>query len=615
MKYETLVKEILANIGTDSNVESLTHCMTRLRFVLKDDSKADVEKIKTIDGVIGCVNAGGQLQIVIGTNVSDVYKEIIKSTSIKDLGIVETSTENNKNIVNRFFDTVAAIFMPIVGALAGAGMVKAILSVLVFFQLIDTTSQTYILLYMISDTVFYYLPFFLAFSAAKRLKCNPFLSLVFAGMLLHPTFLGLKEAGEAVKFLGITVKTATYSSSVMPILLIVAFQSYVERLAEKISPKAIKVFFVPMLVILITAPIGLIVLGPFGNILGGYLSTFFMFLDTKASWVVPTLVGGFAPLLVMTGMHYSLGAAQATQRATVGYATILAPGMMSSNMSQAAATFAVSLRTKNPKLRSLASSCAATAICGVTEPALYGVNMKLKRPLYATMIAGGCAGFYAGITGVRAWSAGTSNIFALPIYIGPDNSFLNICITVAIALTLGFVLSFIMFKEPEEFGGTKDNAPSNSINKKIEIKSPLQGQVIPLGEVNDEAFSSGALGKGIAVIPANGEVLSPVSGKVAMLFETKHAIGLISEEGAEVLIHIGIDTVNLKGQYFTAHVATGDTVTVGQPIITFDLKAIKEKGYDSVTSILISNSNDYMEVVESNETVASKNTTLLTVIR
>lgn len=613
MKYEVLIKEILDNIGGESNIVSVTHCMTRLRFVLKDDKRANVEAVKRINSVVGCINKGGQFQVVIGTHVSDVFEELIKTTNIKFTE--NKGEEEKKSPVNKFFDTIAGIFMPIVGALAGAGMVKAILALLVFFKLIDTTSQTYTILFMISDVVFYFLPVFLAYTSAKKFNCNPFLAVIFAGMLLHPTYIGFKTAGEAVAFLGVPVKLATYSSSVVPIILIVFFQSFVEKLANKISPKAIKVFFVPMLVILVTAPIGLLILGPLGTIFGGYLGQFFTFLDAKASWLVPMLVGGLAPLLVMTGMHYSLGAVQATQRAAMGYATILAPGMMSSNMAQAAATFAVSIKTKNKELKSLASSCAATAICGVTEPALYGVNMKLKRPLYATMIAGACAGLYAGISGVKAWSAGTSNIFALPIYIGPDNSFLNICITVVIALVLGFLITFIIYKDPEDFKDTaakEDNG--KTLNEKIEIKSPLQGAVIPLINVNDDAFATGAMGKGIAIEPENGQVVSPVNGTVSMLFETKHAIGLVSENGCEVLIHVGIDTVKLNGKYFESFVKNGDIVKAGMPLIKFDIDGIKAEGYDVITAVIITNTADYLGVVETTASKAKTGDTILTAV-
>lgn len=616
MNYQELVKNILSNIGGEANIESVTHCMTRLRFILKDESKASIKNVKSIKGVTGCVNKGGQFQIIIGTHVADVYDVLVKSTKIqKSNNKVKTE---KKNPISAIFDTIAGISMPVVGALAGAGMVKAILAVLVFAKIIDNTSQTYTLLYMLSDCVFYFFPFFFAVSASKKFNCNTYLSLVFAGMLLHPTFVGLKSAGEPVSFLGIPVTMATYSSSLIPIILIVWFQSYIEKFAKKVSPNAVKVFLVPLITMLVVFPVGIIVLGPLGAIFGKYLAELFTFLDTKISWVVPTLVGGLAPLLVMTGMHYALGSAQSIQRSTVGYATILAPGMMSSNMAQAAATFAVSIRAKKTDLKTLASSCSLTALCGITEPALYGVNMKLKRPLYATMMGGALGGFYAGITGVKAWSAGTSNIFTLPIYIGEDRSFMNMCIAVAISMISAFVICLIIYKEPAEEDDeevVETTNVSELLNKRIEIKAPLTGSLVELKDVNDEAFSSEAMGKGIAIKPISGEVISPINGKVEVLFETKHAIGLKSEDGTELLIHIGLDTVKLGGKHFVSHIKAGDKVNVGDKLVTFDIDAIKKEGYDVITPVIITNSNDYLDIVECDEKNTTKDTVILTAIK
>ncbi len=440
MKYESLVRAILNEIGGEHNIASVTHCMTRLRFTLKDESKANIENVKNITGVVGCVNKGGQFQIVIGTQVADVYNELIQIAHIQTDG---EEKKEKKNLISALFDTMASIVMPMIGPLAGAGMIKAILSILVQFSLIDNTTQTYQIFYMVADCVFYYMPFFLAFSAGKKFKCNPYLSLIFAAMLVHPTYLGLKTAGDPVTLLGLPVTLATYTSSVVPIILIVYFQSIVEKWVTKWTPKAIKTFFVPMIVILVTVPVGFIVLGPLGAIFGNYLASFFTFLDTQVGWLVPMLVGGLCPLLVMTGMHYALGSAQSIQRATVGYATILAPGMVCSNMAQSAATFGVALKTKDKELKSLASTVGVTALCGITEPTLYGIGMKLKRPLYSAMAAGAIGGLYAGLTGVKQWAYGTSTIFALPVYLGSDNSFLNICIAVAISMVLAFVFNVL----------------------------------------------------------------------------------------------------------------------------------------------------------------------------
>lgn len=620
MKYEKLINQIIDGVGGEDNIQSVTHCMTRLRFVLKDDSKGNTKQVSALPEVVDSVQKGGQFQVIIGTHVSDVYSELIKKYKLDEEQDDEKNSEN-KSFLNNLLDTISGIFIPIVGALAGSGMIKAILAVLVNFDLINTESQTYTILFMISDVVFYFLPILLAITASKKFNTNTFLSVIFAAMLVHPTLIGLKEAGEAVQFLGINMTIPTYSSSVVPILLIVFLQSYVEKFAKKISPKAIQVFFVPLVIILITAPIGLIVLGPIGAIFGEYLAVFFTFLDTKVSWLVPTLVGAFAPLFIMTGMHYSLGAAQSVQRATLGYTTILTPGFISSNTAQAAAVFAIALKTKSTKLKALATSCATTAFCGVTEPALYGVTLKLKTPLYATMIAGGLGGLYGGLTGVRAWSAGTSTVFALPIYLGPDNSFVNAIVVVLISAISGFLISFFTYKDDSE--QLKEENSTNETNQeekqemanKFQVMSPLKGKKISLTEVNDDAFKTGALGKGVAIIPEEGILTSPVKGKVTMLFETKHAIGIVTSDGLEVLMHIGIDTVKLNGNHFESHVKVNDEVTIGQKLITFDTNAIKKEGYDLTTPIIITNSNDYLDVVDTSETTLKREQLLLNIFK
>ena len=324
----------------------------------------------------------------------------------------------------------------------------------------------------------------------------------------------------------------------------------------------------------------------------------------------------------MTGMHYAIGSAQTVQRATMGYATIMAPGMVCSNMAQCAATFGVAVKTKKPEIKSLASTVGVTALCGITEPTLYGIGMKYKRPLYSAMAAGAIGGLYAGIMGVKQWAYGTSTIFALPVYIGEDNSFLHICIAVAISMVLAFVFSFISFKDPKdedtvpEKAAALEDAPAGSaLNKKTEIYSPVNGKIIDLAEVNDDAFRTGALGKGCAVIPENGEFCAPADGKVAAVFETGHAVGMVTDDGVEILIHIGLDTVKLEGKYFTAHVKSGDTVKKGDLLISVDIDAIKAEGYDMTTPVVVTNSKDYLDVVETSETNAQCGDLLLTTIK
>lgn len=452
MKYQETIQGILDHIGGEANIQSVTHCMTRLRFVLKDESKASMDAVKKVKGVVGCVSKAGQFQIIIGPHVAEVYDEFLSVAHIGggvDKPAEKGGPKEKKNIFAVICDTMAGIVMPMIGPLAGAGMIKALLSMSITFGLLSSDSQTYQIFYLVSDGVFYYMPFFLAFSAGKKFNCNPYLSVVFAAMLVHPNYLAFRAAGEAVKLFGILpVTLASYTSSVVPVILIVWFQSFLEKAVTKVTPKPIKAFFVPMVVILITVPVGYVVLGPLGSIIGTYLSKAFVLLDTYLSWLNGMLIGGLCPLLVMTGMHYAVGSAQTVQRATMGYATILAPGMICSNMAQSASTFGVALKTKNKDLKGLATSVGITALCGITEPTLYGVGMKYKRPLYCAMIGGAVGGLYAGLMHTKQWAYGTSTVFALPVWIGEDNSFMNICIAVAIAMIVAFVLSYITFKDP-----------------------------------------------------------------------------------------------------------------------------------------------------------------------
>ena len=351
MKYTAMIKEIIKNVGGVDNIDAVTHCITRLRFTLKDDNKASIDGCKAIDGVVGCVNKNGQFQVVIGTHVQDVYDELVKTYQVSEEG--RTNKASNKdekmNLFGKLCDTMSGCVMPIVGPLAASGMIKALLVILTQFNIITTDTTTYQLLYMVADGVFYYLPVFLAFSSARKFGANPFLALIYGVMLVNPTYISLRSAGEPVTLFGLPVTMASYTSSVIPIILIVYFQSKIENIVKKYIPKAISIFGVPLVVSLITVPVGFVVLGPLGSIIGNYVAAIFTWMEGTVGWIVPVLVGGLCPLLVMTGMHYALGAAQSVQRASLGYATIMAPGMVCSNMAQAASSFGVALKTKDGK--------------------------------------------------------------------------------------------------------------------------------------------------------------------------------------------------------------------------------------------------------------------------
>lgn len=604
MNYRELAKDILKNVGGEGNVTAVTHCATRLRFNLKDDSKANTEVLKNTKGIMGVVSKGGQFQVIIGSDVASVYRPLC------ELGTFETKTGSSeddgekKGAVAKVLDTVAGIFTPIIPAITGAGMLKAVLALLVFFKWIDPTSQAYQILNFMSDAAFYFLPFLLANSAAKKFKCNPYMAMTIAAILLHPTFAAMKSAGEPVHFLGLPITLVSYSSSVIPIILSVWFMSYVEPIADKISPKPVKFFTKPLITMVVTGITALVVIGPIGTICGDGIAAGIKVLDDYASWLVPLIVGIFSPLLVMTGMHYGLIPIGINNIATAQFDTVVGPGMLASNIASGAASLGVSIKTKDSDLKQLASSAGITGVCGITEPAMYGVHLKTKVSLYATMIGGGFGGLYLGIMGVGRYTSGSPGLLALPGYIG-DQGFTNIthaCIGAAIAFVVSFIAALVLYKDKEvETVKAEEKQPVDRTQFQASegdvIGAPMAGTAIALAEVEDPTFAEEILGKGIAINPVSGEVYAPVDGEILTVFDTKHAYGIKGDNGVELLIHIGIDTVKLNGQHFTAMVKDGDRVKKGDLIAKFDLEAIKAAGYSTITPVIVSNTGDYTDVL------------------
>ena len=618
MDYKKTAADILELVGGEKNVASVTNCMTRLRFVLNDAGKADVESLKKVKGVQGVVTKNGQFQVVIGTDVSHVCDEIKK---MGHFGEETQAPKEKKGIVAGFFGGLTAIFQPIIPALAGSGMIKALLALLVFIGWVDSGSQTYQIFNAFGDALFSFMPFMLAFSAAKYFGCNQYVSAALAGVLLHSSFTSLEAPILLFGFVPVT--QVSYGGSVVPILLIVWAQSYIERFANKISPKSVKIFLAPLLTIIVTGCLGITILGPLGNLVGQGLAVGFNWLNDYAGWVIPFLMGTFCPFFVMTGMHYCFAPIQTIQYATLGYGTILGPGMLASNIAQGTASLVVGLKSKNKDLKQLGISAGFTGLMGITEPALYGVTLKYKRPLYAAMIGGGVAGLYAGITGIHTYSSTTAGLLALPVYIGGSGfgNVINAAITIVISMIVTAVATLLLgFEDPveeqaEETPAVEKKEEEQAPSMRIEIASPVKGTEIPLSEVKDEVFSKNIVGKGAAVIPSEGKVYSPVDGTVASVFDTKHAIGLVSEEGVEVLIHVGLDTVELGGQHFTAHVAQDDKVTKGQLLLEFDMDAIKAAGYDTVTPVVISNTDSYLDVLAADAGEINAGDMLITIVK
>lgn len=595
-EYRDLATQIVEEIGGKENISTVYHCQTRLRFTLVDNLKAATDDVKAIDGVTTVIINGGQYQVVIGTHVADVFEEVEKLVEISTEAPV---TEEKKGILNSIIDFVAGTFQPIIPALSGAGVVKAVLALLVVFNIITTDSQTYYMLNLFADGVFYFLPILLAFTEAQKLKCNPILAAGVAAMLLHPNWSALVTAGDPVNFFSaIPFTLASYSSSVIPIILIIFIQSYVEKFLNKHVPKSVNLVFVPMLTFLIMGTLAFSVLGPIGAIIGDYLAGFFTFLAENASWAPALLIGSLAPIMIMFGIHNGVAPLGIMQMSQLGYDSIFGPGMLCSNMAQATAGTVVALITKDKKVREAAVPGSITAFMGITEPLLYGVNLPKRYPLIASMIGGGLGGLYAGLTHTHRFATGSSGLPAILLYIG-DNTmtfFYNIIIALIITVVSTAIITFILAKHFEK--DTTFPTETNPLPAMTgqEIFAPLSGEILPIEKADDEVFASKLMGNGVVILPESTDVLAPFDGTIATLFPTRHAIGLISDNGAELLIHIGINTVGLAGKGFESFVKQGDHVTKGQKLVSFNKQTIEDAGFSSQTMVIITNSNDYSEI-------------------
>ncbi len=614
MSYKEMAEGILSHMGGLGNISYMTNCATRLRLNLKDESKGDLEGVKTVPGVVGAVKKGGVYQIIIGTDVVNVVNEIKKMGPV---GGDEPEQKEKESLVNRVMSTISGIFTPIIPALIAGGMLKALLTLLTFFKVVDNTSQTYYMINFIADSAFYFLPVLVAVSTAARFKCNLYVAAVIGAALLHPNFTALVSAGEAVKFCGLPVTLISYGSSIIPSILAIWLMSYVEPFADKISPKPIKFLSKPLITILIVAPVTFLVLGPLGYTVGTGLAAITEFLNQHASWLVPTLMGAFMPLLVMTGMHWSFAPVIMQSYATYGYETVMGPGSFVSNICQGAASLAVALKTKNKELKQVASSAGITALLGVTEPAMFGVTLRLKKPLYAVMIGGACGGLYAGINGVVRYTSGTPGLASFAVFIGENPmNIVHAFISVGIGFAITFILTLVFGFEDIPANGivTKNKKEATALDTKIEIGSPAAGKAVKLSEVNDETFASGVLGKGAAVVPVNGKVVAPANGKILSVFPTMHAVSMVDENGVELLIHLGIDTVKLDGKHFTSYVKDGEMVKKGDLLVEFDKAAVEAEGYDTTVIVVVTNTQEFLDVIPAGEGETEPTKTLFTIV-
>ncbi|CAI0815296.1 beta-glucoside-specific PTS transporter subunit IIABC [Serratia proteamaculans] len=596
MDYKQLGLEILARVGGKGNVSKLTHCATRLRMEFNDDSLVEAKAIEALPGVISVVERGGQFQIVVGNNVQQTFRTLQKEMGDLSGRQSEKKSQARGGVISQIISVISTTFTPVIPAITGAGMIKALLAILKLTGTIDAASPTYHLLDTIADAAFFFLPVLLAYGAAIKFECNPILAMTIAGVLLHPNLAQMLAAGMPIDFIGIPVRMADYAGSVLPIIFTVWLMSYIERFAEKVSPTMIKFFTKPMIILLVTAPLALVVVGPFGIFLNDLVAAGATIVDGKASWLIPMLMGGLQPFLVITGTAWAMTPIATGQLSKNGFEMINGPGMLASNIAQGAATLCVAFRTKNKNLRQLASSAGFTALLGITEPSLYGVTLKLRRPLIAAMIGGGCAGVYAGLSGLVRYAFVSPGLAALPAFIGENPmNIVHALVTCAIAIVVTFALTWILgFEDPVE---EQDTAVTASLSgDEQQIFSPLSGQLVALDQVNDDVFSQGLLGQGVAIRPQEGLLRAPLDGEVVTFLPSMHAVGIKGDNGVELLVHIGIDTVNLAGQHFSSNLQIGDRVKMGDELVRFDLAAIAGLGYDLTTPVLVVNSEDFPQL-------------------
>jgi beta-glucoside PTS system EIICBA component len=623
VSHQKLAKEILELVGGKENVNRVSHCVTRLRFRLKDEKKANTEVLKAHDGVVTVMQSGGQYQVVIGNHVSDVYKEVVQQGGFEGPKSTEEDNDEKKGIFAGFVDIVSNIFIPILPLLMATGIIKGFNSLFVALGWLANTDGTYLLLNAIGDGFFKFLPIFLGYTAMKKFGGTPFLGMAIAAALVHPSLAGI-TAGESITtlfsgtvfespvyitFLGIPVILMSYLSSVVPIIFSTYFGAKLEKYFAKVVPGVIKSFFVPFLTLLVIVPLTFLVIGPVATWAAQSIGQGVQWLYEASPLIAGLVIGGFWQVFVIFGVHWGLIPIYYNNLAVMGSDMLIAMTFAAS-FAQTGAILGVMVLTKNKKLKTLSFPAFISAIFGVTEPGIYGVTLPLKRPFIMSCIASAVGGAIIAITGAALYSAGPLGIFKIPTFIHPENGidsgFWGMIASIIVAFILGFVLTLLFgavnkqVKEEKTVNSNTKLSLTLNDGKKVEILSPLTGKIVPLHDVSDKVFASEAMGKGIAVMPAEGKVYSPVSGVITTLFNTKHAIGITSDDGVEILIHVGVDTVQLNGNHFTSRVKQGDKIKAGDLLLDFDIEKIKEAGYDVVTPIIVTNHADLGELETTN---------------
>lgn len=644
-KYEQLAKEIVKNVGGTGNIASLTHCVTRLRFQLLDEGKANDDILKNMDGVVTVMKSAGQYQVVIGNHVGEVYADVCETAGIGE-GSVKEAPAVKKNIFDAFIDTVSGIFQPILGVMSAAGMLKGLNALFMAFGWYGADSGFGMLLYAMGDAMFMYLPIMLGYTSAKKFNLKPFVGLVIGAALCYPAVQAgtLSAAGEPLYtlFTGTVFESPVYlevfkipliamdyTSTVIPVILVCYLASKCEKAFTKVVPDFLKFFMVPMLTLFLSLLAGFLLIGPVATFASNLIAEGIMSVRAFSPLLAGILVGGFWQLLVIFGVHWGMIPIYMNNITAMGFDNVMIP-FFATTFAQTAVVFAIMLKTKDGKLKNLCIPAAISGVFGVTEPAIYGITLPRKIPFIISCVASAAAGGYYGVMNLKEYIMGGLGIFEFPSFINPaDNSFGDVYVAavgVIAAMVISFAATMLVWKDDtakeeaadSQASGKKETKNMEQVSVRQEllrkeiIALPIKGKALPLSEVQDEAFAQGILGKGLAVEPSRGIVLSPVNGTVETLFPTRHAIGITSDSGVEILIHIGMDTVKLDGKYFTAFIEEGDRVIKGQKLVEFDMDKIASEGYSLVTPVVITNYTDYTDVLESGLTNPDE---FLTIVR
>lgn len=609
MNYNQIAKDIITNVGGSDNIRGLTHCFTRLRFELRDTKKAKKEVIEHLEGVISVVESGGQFQVVLGTKVTKVYEAILPMISLEEN---TAGSEEKGSVWNRILIAISSMFTPMVPAIAASGLLKGLLTIARITAsnhgMDITANQTYILIMAATDALFYFMPIILAYTSAKVFKANEFIAMALGGTMCYPAVVSLMTGSEAVSMFGIAITKASYASSVIPIIIGVFILAYIQKFLEKIIPEVLKIILVPGISLLVMIPATFMVFGPIGIYIGNGINFIYSGMMNLSPALCGAFVGGMWCVFVIFGAHRALLPIGINDVAQFGHQNLLAFAG-AANFSQGGAALGVMLKTKSKDLKTVAASAAISAsVCGITEPAIYGCNLRLKKPMIYAIICGAIGGAIMGVGGVYGDSFANNGVLTFATYAAFGmKTFIYYLIGVAVsffgAMGLTFLFGFddISGKGERGSGSGEGSAGSQDVlgitsGADILISSPVEGTAVPMASVSDEVFSSMALGNGVAIVPEKGEVVAPEDCTVTLVYPTLHALGLMLDSGAEMIIHVGINTVQLEGTHFKKHVEEGAHVTKGTRLISFDLDALKKEGYDTVVPIIISNTAAFYEV-------------------